>query len=200
MTLEGVSETEEATIGGVVFYNNNDSDDNDLMDLLDDFGRTVTDIDWAQLHIDPISPVGIGGTYALTFSGAVRIWLDNENGTFSYVQSGFTMSAADPPVFYVEGFSADGVDTITLDFVAPNGTSVPKVDTIKVKSEVVAVEWAKIADSQTSPAFNHAEGRLEHTKAIAKNKGAYIPLNDDDDEFNLSCLSRNWNSRREWLA
>ena len=191
LTLEGVAEEVEETLGGVVFYNDNDSDDNDIMDILDDVGRTTTDVDWAILQIDPVAPFGLSGTYSLAFPGEIRIWRDNGNGTFSYMQSGFTMDAAAPPALYVEGFSPDGEGDITLSFTGTDGTHAPKIDKVRARSEIVAVEWAKIADNQSSSEFNEAEGRLEHEKAIDKNRGAYIPLNDDDDDYDGQADSGN---------
>lgn len=183
LTLEGLAEEDEETIGGLVFYNNNDSDDTNIMDLLEDIGRTSDDVDWATLTVDPIAPIGLGGTYTLMFTGGIRVWADNGDGTFSYLQSGVMFDATTPPSLFVEGFSTDGEEEITLDFVSESGQSKPKVDLVKVESKEVVLEWAKIADAAGSDTFNAASGRLEHDKALHKNKGAYILLNDDDDDF-----------------
>jgi hypothetical protein len=192
LTLEGVAEEDQDTIGGLIFYNDNDSNENDIEDLLDDVGRTEIDEDWVRLTVDPIAPVGLAGTYTLTFTGGVRIWRDNENGTFDYIQSGFTMDATATPNLYVEGFAEDSDDEITLSFTAVGATKSQKVDRIKVTSQRALLEWAKIADDQSNPdVFNRAQGRLEHTKAISRTKGAYIPLNNDDDDYNEQPDSNN---------
>ena len=183
LTLEGVAEKDELHPGGFVFYNDNDSDESGILDLLEDVGRTTQDPDWLKLTVDPIAPLSLGGLYSLNFSGSVRIWHDNGNGTFSYITPEDYFSATDPPDFFVEGFSTDSEDNIRLDFVSTSGKTTQGLDKVKVKTSQVVVEWAKIKDQAGSDTFNEASGRLEEEKAKNKNKGAFILLNNDDDDY-----------------
>lgn len=168
----------------VLFFNDNDSDDNGTIDIDDSSNlRASVDGDWGRLDTFSALPGGAAlGTYTIEHDPGIQMWVP-VGGDYMAVSSGYSFPAVAKTI-YLEGTGQDTDTEIRLRYTTEDGSGSFVASRKIVTSQRVRLESATIQDVGTSDIFNAPAAPLDHRKAAVSDKGAYLLLNDDDDDNN----------------
>ena len=117
--------------GGYLLLNSNDYDyqlnGNSLVPAYSQTNLTVADPALQELQINAVNPAADGGTYTLTTTDGLQLWLDNQKAT--QVTSTYTFDATETETIYVEG-TQTGEGSIALHWQAKAGAAAQLLDTV----------------------------------------------------------------------
>lgn len=181
LLLEGLSDPDEDTRPAVLPLNDNDSNGSGVDDRQEPLAWADKDRDWRLLQVDK-GEVDPGETYLLQYDSHIRLW--EHNGAQWTLQSGdLELDPGESHQFYVEGFS-EGVGGIQLGKTTDGTTIDELVDSLSVNVDKLLMQAAKINDSGEADVFNPTDGALSVLDGARKDKGAFLPVNSDDDNDN----------------